>query len=342
MKAIRLMKVGKPLEMQEIPLPSLGEKDVLVEVKAAGICHSDVHYRAGNSPVGPLPQTLGHEIAGIVKKAGSRVKHLQVGSRVCLHYQLSCGDCSYCRRGMEQFCSTGMMLGKYCDGGFAEYIAVPARNALVLPEEIPFAQGAIMMCSAATSFHALQKARLKPSERVAIFGAGGLGMSAIQLARALGAFEVYAVDINEEKLQLAGKYGAIPINSSQSDPVAQIRHRTDARGVDVALELIGLPETMSQAVQSLAIFGRAVLVGITDKPFLVNSYFELLGKEAEIIGCADHLFCELAPLIELVRRGKLDLSPVVTGMIPLEAGVVNKAMEEIEKFGSGIRTVISP
>ncbi len=341
MKAIRLTKVGKPLKMQEIPLPSLGEKDVLVEVKAAGICHSDVHYRAGNSPVGPLPQTLGHEIAGIVKKAGSRVKHLKVGSRVCLHYQLSCGDCSYCRRGMEQFCSTGMMLGKYCDGGFAEYIAVPARNALVLPEEIPFAQGAIMMCSSATSFHALQKARLKPSERVAVFGAGGLGMSAIQLARALGAFEVYAVDINEEKLQLAQKYGAIPINSSRSDPVSQIHHRTDARGVDVALELIGLPETMSQAVQSLAIFGRAVLVGITDKPFPVNSYFELLGKEAEIIGCADHLFYELAPLIELVRRGKLDISPVVTDMIPLEAGVVNKAMDTIEKFGSGIRTVIS-
>jgi len=341
MKAVRLTKVGKPLEMQEIPLPSLGEKDVLVEVKAAGICHSDVHYRAGNSPVGPLPQTLGHEIAGIVKKVGSRVKHLQVGSRVCLHYQLSCGDCSYCRRGMEQFCSTGMMLGKYCDGGFAEYIAVPARNALVLPEEIPFAQGAIMMCSSATSFHALQKARLKPSERVAVFGAGGLGMSAIQLARTLGAFEVYAVDINEEKLQLAGKYGAIPINSSRSDPVAQIYHRTDARGVDVAVELIGLPETMSQAVRSLATFGRAVLVGITDKPFPVNSYFELLGKEAEIIGCADHLFCELAPLIELVRRGRLDLSQVVTGMIPLEAGVVNKAMDAIEKFGSGIRTVIS-
>lgn len=341
MKAIRLTKIGRPLEMQEIPLPSLGEKNVLVEVKAAGICHSDVHYRAGNSPIGPLPQTLGHEIAGIVRKAGCKVKHLKVGSRVCLHYQLSCGDCSYCRRGMEQFCSTGIMLGKYCDGGFAQYIAVPARNALVLPGEIPFAQAAIMMCSSATSFHALKKARLKPNESVAVFGAGGLGMSAIQLALALGAIEVYAVDINKEKLQLAAKYGAIPINSSLSDPVAQIRRRTDARGVDVAVELIGLPETMSQAVRSLAIFGRAVLAGITDKPFLVNSYFELLGKEAEIIGCADHLFCELAPLIELVRRGKLDLSSVVTAMVPLEAGPVNDSMDAIEKFGDGIRTVIT-
>ena len=342
MKAIRLIKVEEPLEMQEIPVPSIGGEDVLVEVKAAGICHSDVHYRAGSSPVGPLPQTLGHEIAGIVKKLGSQVQHLKVGSRICLHYQLSCGDCYYCSRGMEQFCSRGMMLGKHCDGGFAEYIAVPARNALVLPEEIPFAQGAIMMCSSATSFHALQKARLKPSERVAVFGAGGLGISAIQLARALGAFDVYAVDINEEKLRLAEKYGAIPINSNRSDPVGEIVRQTGARGVDVALELIGLPETMSQAVQSLAVFGRAILVGITDEPFPVNSYLELLGKEAEIIGCADHLFCELPPLIELVHRGQLDLSSVVTDIIPLKADVINKAMDTIEKFGSSIRTVISP
>ena len=341
MKAIRLTKIGKPLEMQEIPLPPLGEKDVLVEVKAAGICHSDVHYRAGNSPVGPLPQTLGHEIAGIVREKGGEVKHLKINARVCLHYQLSCGDCSYCRRGMEQFCSMGIMLGKYCDGGFAEYISVPARNVLVLPEEIPFAQGAIMMCSSATSFHALQKARFRAGETVAVFGAGGLGMSAIQLAQALGAFQIYAVDINREKLQLATKYGAISINPSQGDPVAQIRRQTDAIGVDVALELIGLPETMSQAIRSLAIFGRAVLVGITDKPLLVNSYFELLGKEAEIIGCADHLFSELAFLIELVRQGKLDLSPVITHVIPLKVALINKAMDEIEKFGSGIRTVIT-
>ncbi len=342
MKAVRLTKIGKPLEMQEIPLPSLGEQDVLVEVKAAGICHSDVHYRAGTSSVGPLPLTLGHEIAGIIKKAGFRVKDLNVGNRVCLHYQLSCSNCSYCRRGMEQFCNTGMMLGKHCDGGFAEYIAVPARNALILPETISFAQGAIMMCSSATSFHALQKAKLKLGERVAVFGAGGLGMSAIQLARVLGAFEVYAVDISEEKLRLAEEYGAIPINSVRSDPVGEILRRTDGRGVDVALELIGIPQTIHQAVQSLATFGRAVLVGITNKPFPVDSYLELIGKEAEIIGCADHLFCELPPLIELVRRGQIDLSSVVTNIIPLESEVINKTMDRMEEFGGGIRTVIRP
>src|SRR5262249_28178658 len=153
--------------------------------------------------------------------------------------------------GNEQFCVRGSMLGHYADGGYAEYIAVPERNAIHLPDEIPFEHGAILMCSSSTSLHALRKSRLKAGETVAIFGVGGLGMSAIQLAHAFGALDVYAVDINADKLSLAAKYGAIPVNARLGDPVAEIRRLTHAKGVDVALELIGLPQTMKQAVQSL-------------------------------------------------------------------------------------------
>jgi propanol-preferring alcohol dehydrogenase len=270
--------------MQEVPVPAVGEKDVLVRIKAAGICHSDVHYRAGTSMAGSLPLTLGHEIAGIVEKVGPQVTKVKVGDRVCIHYMVTCGDCYYCSTGNEQFCVQGLMIGKHCNGGYAEYIAVPARNAVLLPDEIPFDQGAILMCSAATSFHALRKSRLKPGETVAVFGVGGLGISAVQLARALGALEVYAVEINEDKLRLAKNYGGIPVNPKKCEPVAEIRRLSGGKGVDVALELIGLPQTMRQVVQSLAIFGRAVLVGITDKPFEIDSYKELLGKEAEVIG----------------------------------------------------------
>jgi len=152
MKAARLVKIGKPLQLQDIPLPRMGEKDVLVRIRAAGICHSDVHYRAGISPVGPLPQTLGHEIAGIVEKAGSQVTNLKIGERVCIHYQLSCGNCWYCSIGREQFCIQGKMLGKHCDGGFAEYIAVPARNAIPLPEDIPFEQFLVLEHLASRQF----------------------------------------------------------------------------------------------------------------------------------------------------------------------------------------------
>ena len=157
----------------------------MVWVKAAGICRSDLHYRAGVSPVRPLPLTLGHEVSGIVEAAGKDVASVQVGDRVCLHYLTSCGDCRYCAAGAEQFCTSGSMIGKYRDGGYAEFILVPARNAVPLPEDIPFEQGAIMMCSAATSLHALIKARLQPGESVAVFGVGGLGISAVQLCASL-------------------------------------------------------------------------------------------------------------------------------------------------------------
>jgi len=341
-KAVRLVEIGKPLQMQEVPLPTVGEKDVLVRIKAAGICHSDVHYQAGISPVKPLPVTLGHEIAGTVEEVGAQVTNVQVGDRVCLHYLVTCGVCDCCSTGNEQFCVKGRMLGKHRDGGYAEYVAVPARNAIPLPDEIPFEQGAILMCSSATSFHALRKARFKPGETVAVFGVGGLGMSAVQLAKAFGALEVYAVDINAHKLELASKYGAIPVDAAQCDPVLEIRRLTGKRGVHVALELIGLPQTMQQAVQSLAVFGRAVWVGITDKPVAIDSYRELIGKEAEVIGSDDHLLQELPLLIEFVRQGWLDLSDVITHTVPLDANAVNEALDGLERFSGGIRTVITP
>ncbi len=342
MKAVRLTRVGEPLESQEIPIPAVGERDVLVRVKAAGICHSDVHYRAGSSPVGPLPQTLGHEVAGIVEEAGADVRDLQVGDRVCLHYLLTCGECHFCRSDHEQFCLEGKMLGKHTDGGYAEYIAVPARNAVRLPDEVSFEHGAIMMCSSSTSFHALRKARLSAGETVAVFGAGGLGMSAVQLAQIMGARAVYAVDINTGKLALAENLGAVPVDASQGDPVIELRRLTGGRGVDVALEVIGLKQTMEQAVGSLAVLGRAVLAGLCDRLFEIDSYHDLLGREAEVIGCSDHTLWELEVLVEYARQGKLDLSHNVTGTVPLEAAAINDVMDSLENLSGGVRTVIRP
>lgn len=342
MKAVRMTAPNSPLQMQDIPMPVIGERDVLVRVRAAGICHSDAHYRAGRSLVKPLPMTLGHEIAGVVEGAGKGTTRIKVGDRVCLHYLLSCGDCYYCSTGNEQFCVQGSMLGHFSDGGYAEYIAVPERNAVRLPESIPFEQGAILMCSSATAFHALRKSRLKAGESVAVFGVGGLGVSAVQLARAFGALEVYAVDINPNKLRLAGKYGAIPVDAGSVDPAAEIRRLTGSRGVDVALELIGLPQTMGQAVKSLAFMGRAVVAGISDRPLEIDTYHDLLGREAEVIGSNDHLLQELPLLVELARRGVLDLSEAVTRTVPLEAGAINAALDDLEAFRGEIRTVIVP
>jgi 2-desacetyl-2-hydroxyethyl bacteriochlorophyllide A dehydrogenase len=343
MKAVRLTAPGRPLELQHIPTPAIGPKDILVKVKAAGICRSDMHYRAGVSPVFPLPMTLGHEVAGVVERVGAEVTTVTAGERVCLHYLVTCGDCEYCVAGAEQFCPTGQMIGKHRNGGFAEYIAVPARNAFRLPDEIPFTQGAIMMCSSATALHALKKAEIVPGDRVAIIGAGGLGMSAMQIAKAFGALDVFAVDIDPMKLEMAAGFGAIPIDNRKGDAVAEIRRQTGGRGVDAAVELIGLPATIRQAIELLGVMGRAVVVGLSKELVQVDPYNELVNREAKLIGCSDHLAQELPLLIELARRKKLDLSTVVTQTVPLDAGAVNAVLDRLEQFGAGqVRAVIVP
>src|SRR5436189_1203366 len=245
MRAVRLTQGGKSLENADVPVPEIGPTDVLVCVAAAGICHSDAHYRAGISEIDRLPLTLGHEVAGRVEEVGSDVKHLSAGDRVCVHYLVHCGSCEFCVRGLEQFCRSGQMIGKHRDGGYAEFIKVPGVNAFPLPDEIPFEVGAIMMCSSATALHALNKARFKAGESLAILGFGGLGFSALQLARVFDCGHVYVVEINPAKLASAASMGAIAIDARAADPVEQIKKATAGRGgVDVALELIGSAKTM--------------------------------------------------------------------------------------------------
>lgn len=342
MKAVRMVGINRPVEIQEIPIPEIGPKDILVKVKAAGICHSDAHYRAGLSAVSHLPLTLGHEVAGVVDKIGEEVKNVKPGDRVALHYLITCGECAYCVSGNEQFCPDGKMIGHHADGGYAEYIAVPSRNAIPLPDSISFEEGATMMCASATSFHALMKSRIQPGDKAAVFGIGGLGQSAVQLAKAFGAAEVFAVDINEEKLKLAESHDAIPINSKQTDPVEEIKRQTGGKGVDVALELIGLPLTQKQALQSAGPMGRVVLVGLSNKKLPVDTYREILGNEVELIGSNDHNLHELPRLMDFASKKILDVSKVVSNTIPLEADKINEALDNLEKFDAGIRTVIVP
>ena len=340
MKAVQLVKTGAPLEDAEVPLPEIGPSEVLVRVAACGICHSDAHYRAGISPIDPLPVTLGHEVAGRVETVGREVHHVSPKDRVYVHYLVSCGSCDFCRRGHEQFCSKGQMIGKHRDGGYAEFIKVPARNVFLLPDEIPFELGAIMMCSSATALHALNKARLKPDQSVAIFGFGGLGFSALQLAKAFGCREVYVVDIKPAKLDSISAFGGVAIDATAGDPVDQIRKATDGKGVDVSIELVGSAITMGQAVRSLGVFGRAALVGLTAESMSVLPYPEVINKEVEILGVSDHLATELPLLMQLARNGKLCFPQGTLRSIDLDAAQINNALDEVEKSSDYIRTVI--
>lgn len=339
MKALRLEAPATPLQLVELDVPQPGPGQVLVQVQAAGICRSDVHYRSGDPRLPPLPRVLGHEISGTVAELGPGVTDWDAGDRVGVHYQISCGKCPACRGGGEQFCLQGAMIGNHRDGGYAEFVVVPARNLVRLPDSVDFDAGAIMMCSSATSLHALRRARLRAGETVAIYGLGGLGFSALQLARWLGAGRVFGVDIERHKVDRARRMGFRVVDATVDDPVAVIR---SMGGADVALELVGLPLTTAQALRSLGRHGRAAIVGLTGSVTEIAVYDDLMGKEAELIGVMDHLYSELEELMDIARSGGLDLTGVVTRRVPLAAGAVNRVLDDLEAFGGDVRTVIRP
>ena len=299
MKAIRLETHGQPLVARDLPDPTPKPGEIVVDVVRAGICHSDAHYRAEPGRT-HLPITLGHEVAGIVSGTGERV---------ALHYLIG-----------------NDMLGKEVDGGYAQKIVVPAENAIPIPDNVSFDAAAIMMCSTATAYHALRLANIQPHESLGILGFGGLGVSAAQLARALGVKDVVAVDVVPEKLELAKQFGA---------------RAGDLNGVDVILEFTGNATVAQNALRALAPGGRLMIVAINLRSMTFDPFADLLRYERRIIGCSDHTREELVELMELARRGEIDLTRAVTRTVPLEADAINAALDDLERQTSHLRTVIA-
>ena len=340
MQAIRLVEPGQPLQSSDLADPSPGKGEVVVDIQRAGICHTDAHYRAGTGTT-HLPVTLGHEVAGVVSAVGEGVTDIRQGQRVALHYLFSCGTCERCRKYGEQFCPEGGMLGKERDGGYAQRVVIPAFNAIPIPDEVSSDVAAIMMCSTATAYHALRLASLSKGQSVAVLGFGGLGVSAAQLARALGASEIYAVDVVPEKLKLAEKFGAIPLDARETPVHKAILGATDGRGVDVAVEFTGNAEVARGGLRALTPGGRLMIVAINLRSFEFNPFADLLVRERHIIGCSDHTRAELVELLELARSGKIDLSGAITRSVPLEVGAINGVLDDLERGSGHLRTVIA-
>ena len=339
MRAIRLTNPQEPLASFDLADPTPGPDEIVVDVQRAGICHTDAHYRAGSGKTN-LPITLGHEVAGVVSAAGANVTNVREGQRVALHYLVHCGTCERCQKYGEQFCASGEMLGKERDGGYADRIVVPAVNAIPIPDEVSSDVAAIMMCSTATAYHALRLGSLAAGQSVAVLGFGGLGVSATQLARALGASRVYAVDVVPEKLALAESFGAIPLDARETPVHKAILGATDGQGVDVAVEFTGNAEVARGGLRSLSPGGRLMIVAINLRSLEFNPFADLLVRERHIIGCSDHTRAELVELMELARTGAIDLSRAVTRTVPLEAGAINGVLDELEKGSGHLRTVI--
>ena len=341
MIAARLHRIGAKLSIDRVSVPTVAAGEVLVDVRASGICHSDINYRNGIAPVGKLPITLGHEISGIIARTGAKVKELRSGDRVLVHYIVSCGKCVYCKTERENYCAGYRMIGKDVDGGFAEYVTVPARSILKLPRSFPFEQAAIMGCAVPTAYHALRRGRVKQGDTVVIFGVGGLGLHAVQLAaKAFKAGLIIAVDLQDWKLKQARSFGAKEtVNAANQDVNEAIKKATDGEFADVVVDFVGHETTVKQAISSVGKGGRMVLVGIGAKSIQLSPYTSIIGKEMEIVGVDDHLKTELIQLVKLVRNGRIDLSRSVTHMVALED--INGGFDILESNRENVTRIVA-
>jgi len=318
MRAARFYGAGKPLKIEDVEIPKISDEEVLVRVKGAGICHTDLHFLDGTLVPwkGSLPLTLGHEVAGEIESVGRKVRRFRKGERVVVNNGVSCGKCKYCKMGRENLCVELDQLGFTLDGGYAEYMKAPERTLVRLPKEVTFEEGALLPCGVASSYHALMDiAQLRKGETLLINGTGGLGSSAVQIAKVAGA-KIIAVDVVDEKLEMAKKLGADEtVNPRTQDLGEAVKRFTGGQGVDVALELVGTSAAGRAALGTLGKTGRYVIVGYT-KEALEATPLILVILEAQIRGVVAYTMKDLQAVVRLVQRGRL--KPVVARKFGLD------------------------
>lgn len=335
-----ILTAGPPrLELVELPRPVPGAGEVLVAVAGCGFCHTDLHYLDhGVKTAKPPPLVLGHEISGRIVGTGPGVDPAQVGSPVLLPAVLPCGRCPLCRTGRENICPSMRMLGNHVDGGFAEYVTAPADRTIALPNEIDLVKGAVIADALSTPFHAVvRRAQVQAGESVVVVGCGGVGMNAVQFARLAGG-HVVAVDVSEAKLDLARRLGAAEtINPTSVDFARAVRDRVPG-GADVVLEAVGSPRTFELALAAVRRGGRICVVGYSDAPATLPLH-KVMFLEYTVLGSLGCRPADYPRIVELVRRGRVALDPIVSRIVPLES--ISEAADRL-RAGEGLRSVVTP
>jgi D-arabinose 1-dehydrogenase-like Zn-dependent alcohol dehydrogenase len=341
MRSYQFNTVKAPLVAHDGPVPKPGAKEVVVEVKAAGICGSDVHVRNGVMVTSKTPITLGHEIAGIVAERGTDVTQVDEGDSVVADYVISCGRCRYCGLGKDNLCLNGMAIGFDLDGGFSDHVVVPAENVVRLPHGLPFEQGAIIGCAVATSFHATKIAEVSLGDDVAVFGLGGVGMHAVQWARLRGAKNIIGVDVARKKLELAKEFGATHVLDPISEDAARtISEITGEKGVEAAMDFAGQPASLNGAINSVARGGRIVVIGRGPREIPISPW-TFLRRELQMRTSSDHLRNEIPAIVEQVGRGTVDLSKSISLKLPLDK--INDGLDALENHGAEyLRIAVTP
>jgi S-(hydroxymethyl)glutathione dehydrogenase/alcohol dehydrogenase len=342
MRAAVLDAAGAALHLEDIPVPVPRVGEVLVKVAACGVCHTDLHVIKGEVAF-PMPCVLGHEISGTVEALGPGVAGPAVGTRVVCAFIMPCGTCRFCAQGRDDLCETffslnrlkgtlydgqtrlarpdGTPLWMYSMAGLAEYAVVPATDVFPLPDGIDLPTAAILGCAVFTAYGAVRhSADLHPGETVAIIAVGGVGMNLVQVARAFGAGQIVAVDILDDKLEMARRLGAThTVNGAKENAVSAVRALTGGLGVDVSFEALGRAETFIQASEVLRDGGRMVAIGIA--PMTTTAPLEitrLVRRSQRVIGSyGARTRSDMPQVLNLAARGILRAEDVVTRTYPL-------------------------
>lgn len=336
MRAMVLHELGGPVILEEVDTPRIGPCDALVRVRATGVGLTVLIMKNTPGRVTSYPRILGHEVAGEVVDVGSEVRNVRDGDRVICHFYLTCKACRFCRSGRETLCENfGGNVGMACDGGYAEYMRVPALNLCPLPEGIPFVDASIISDAVATPLHACrEEAEVGPGDDVLIVGAGGgVGIHAVQMAKLCGG-RVLAADLSMEKLELVKGWGADEIiHSKKTNLSKEAKRLTDGRGVDAVLDFVASSQTLEASFESLATGGKLVILGYRPpEVFKVQPTFRVdplvvLAKGIEIHGSRYVSMAELIEAVKIVKQGKI--KPIVTQTFPLEeAEKVHQLLQE--------------
>ncbi|HVX02715.1 MAG TPA: alcohol dehydrogenase [Nitrososphaera sp.] len=329
MKAARIVEVKKPLQVQDLQNPKPKGVEVLVKIASSGVCHSDIHLWEGGyeGPNGQFmkttdrgvkyPLTPGHEIAGVVEEMGDATEGFKKGDRVIVFPWVGEGLCPACKAGDENLCDKPRSLGVYEQGGYAEDILVPSYRYLIrIGDKLDTDIAAILSCSVLTAYTAVKNASLKPDDNVVIVGAGGLGLMAIQLVKALTGARVIAMDIADGKLQTAKDNGAdMTVNSKKGDPANGVMEMTDKLGADAVIDFVNASKTVETDMQLLRKRGKVVLVGLFGGELKLN-LVSMPTRAYKLIGSYTGNLRDLAELVSLAERQVI--KPVVSHRFKLD------------------------
>ena len=345
MKAMVLREFEKPLILKEEPEPEPSPEEVVVRVKACGVCYTDVKVSKGLVAATRLPHIMGHEIAGDVVEIGDSVKDVKIGDRCLVYEYLTCGECVYCKSGRENQCIHLLQreglgrLGLDKPGGYAEYVKAPARCVALIPEGVSYEAAGIAADAIATPYHAIKdNSHLRPGSKVITIGAGGLGIHGAQIARHFGG-EVLTLDIDDAKLDLARTLGiGRTANPASDDIPAIIREWTDGLGCDNVFDFTGTPDTLGLAMKCLKNVGELVIVGYAYGEDFCHPIQQLISREITIMGCRASTLRNQGETLALLADGAV--KPVIDKVFPLEQA--NEVLEELKTKGFMGRAVLLP